>query len=119
MDMATAPNTAAAYCRRCGVMFHAGDRYCRNCGYDSAARLGTSVRAGTTADVSSRKRGVAALLCFFLGVFGAHRFYAGRIGTGLLWLFTFGLLTFGMLFDLILIVAGEFRDAEGRKVLVW
>jgi hypothetical protein len=100
-------------------MFQAEDRYCRNCGYDSAAPLGASVPTGKPAEASSRKRSAAALLCFFLGVFGAHRFYAGRIGTGLLWLFTFGLLTFGMLFDLILILAGEFRDAEGRKILVW
>jgi len=71
------------------------------------------------ANISDRKRAVATLLCFFLGVFGAHRFYAGRVGTGFLWLFTLGFLGIGMLFDLILIVAGEFRDAEGRKIVIW
>jgi len=43
---------------------------------------------------------VAWLLLVFLGVFGAHRFYQGKIGTGLLWLVTGGLLGFGWLYDL-------------------
>lgn len=39
----------------------------------------------------------------FLGLFGLHRFYTGRVGTGLLWLFTFGLLGVGQFFDLFFI----------------
>ena len=49
--------------------------------------------------------GVSYLLwaaCFF-GPFGLHRLYNGKIGTGLLWLFTFGLFGFGQLFDLLLL----------------
>lgn len=41
----------------------------------------------------------AWLLFTFLGVFGAHRFYMGKIGTGLLYLFTFGLLGIGIIYD--------------------
>ena len=40
------------------------------------------------------------LLLTFLGIFGVHRFYLGRILTGLLWLCTGGLLTLGYLYDL-------------------
>ena len=43
---------------------------------------------------------VAWLLLTFLGVFGAHRFYLGKWGTGLIWFFTFGLLSIGLLYDL-------------------
>ena len=42
------------------------------------------------------------LLCFF-GFCGIHRFYSGRIITGLIWLFTLGLLGVGQLIDLFLI----------------
>lgn len=35
--------------------------------------------------ISPKSRAGAAILCFFFGIFGIHRFYAGKIGTGLLW----------------------------------
>ena len=97
------------------------DRFCRACGADATAPMGVVPRpAAYPAELpSDRKRLVALLLCIFLGVFGAHRFYVGKIGTGVLWLFTLSFLGFGMLFDLILIVAGEFKDADGRKLIVW
>ena len=42
---------------------------------------------------------VAWILLTFLGLFGIHRFYMGKLGTGLLWLLTGGLLTIGWLYD--------------------
>ena len=50
---------------------------------------------------------------------GIHRIYVGKVGTGILWFFTGGLLGIGQLIDIILILAGRFRDAEGRHVLDW
>ena len=58
----------------------------------------------------------AALLCFILGALGIHRFYVGKIGTGILYLFTGGLFGIGVLIDFIMILVGAFKDKEGKKV---
>ena len=61
----------------------------------------------------------AFLLCFFFGVFGAHRFYVGKIGTGLLQLFTLGGLGIWALIDFSLIIVGAFTDKKGTKITQW
>ncbi len=67
-------------------------------------------------DKSSKSRIIAFILCFFFGLLGLHRFYVGKIGTGILWLLTGGLFGIGALIDLILIIFGGFRDEDGRIV---
>jgi TM2 domain-containing membrane protein YozV len=103
---------ATVYCHQCGAALSANDRFCRQCGANFAP-------ASSAVNASDKSRLVALLLCFFLGVLGLHRFYVGKIGTGILWLLTFGFVGIGVLVDLILIVAGEFKDKERRKVLRW
>lgn len=59
------------------------------------------------------------LLCLFLGIFGAHRFYVRKYGTAVLQILTFGGLGIWVLIDFILIIIGSFRDKSGVKVTEW
>lgn len=52
-------------------------------------------------------------IMFFLGEFGIHRFYVGKTGTGILYLFTFGLFGIGALIDFFMILFDNFRDING------
>ena len=64
-----------------------------------------------------RSIGTSYLLWFacFLGLCGVHRFYNGKWITGLIWLFTLGLLGIGQLLDLIF-MPGMVRNANARAV---
>ena len=56
------------------------------------------------------------LLTFFVGVLGVHRFYVGKIGTGVLMLITLGGLGIWFLVDLLLVVTGQFTNKDGQKI---
>ena len=71
------------------------------------------------AAVSPKSRMVVLILCFFLGIFGVHRFYVGKIGTGILYFFTVALFGFGWIYDMVMILLGAFRDGRGLPVLNW
>lgn len=68
---------------------------------------------------SSKSRLAALLLCWFLGVFGVHRFYVGKMWTGVFQLLTVGGFGIWWIIDLVLILLGAFTDAEGRPVTKW
>ena len=70
-------------------------------------------------EISPKSRLAVALLAWFLGVFGAHRFYLGKTGTALLMLVTFGGFGIWALVDFILAVAGLMEDKEGRLIKSW
>jgi len=55
----------------------------------------------------------AILVTFFLGGLGVHRFMAGKIGTGILWLFTGGCFGIGWLVDFINVCLGKFTKKDG------
>lgn len=56
---------------------------------------------GKTPAKTPKSKWVALLLCFFLGVLGAHKFYEGKIGMGVLYIFTGGLLGIGVIVDFV------------------
>jgi TM2 domain-containing membrane protein YozV len=72
-----------------------------------------------SSSISRRSRLVALLLCWFLGIFGAHRFYAGRPVSAVFMILTLGGLGIWALVDLIIIICGAFRDAEGNRIFKW
>ena len=94
--------------------------YCLNCGYLfpdplNAGKDGYNEYGETRNDKKSkfrkkekpkiwRNKWVVFFLCLIFGFFGIHRFYEGKIFTGLLFLLTFGFLGFGVFVDLIRIV---------------
>ena len=74
----------------------------------------------TDSTATSEKSFVAALLLLLLlGAFGAHRFYVGKPGTAILFIFTLGGLGFWGLYDLIMIVTGKFKDSSGLPICVY
>jgi hypothetical protein len=80
--------------------------------------------AGASGPVSPCKRTTALLLALvpfmpFLPFAGLHRFYVGKVGTGILWLFTWGLFGIGTLIDIILIAVGQFKDRDDLPLVNW
>ena len=73
---------------------------------------------GTGAQVAVSPKGFVPtlLLAILLGGFGVHRFYAGKIGTGILMILTFGGLGIWTLVDIIMIAVGSFTDKQGLPI---
>lgn len=72
--------------------------------------------------ISSKNKDLTFILCLLFGVLGVHRFYAGKIGTGILYLFTGGLFGIGSFIDLISISSNSFKDSDNLPIkgtLVW
>ena len=65
---------------------------------------------------SDKSKTIALILCIFLGYLGAHYFYVGRIGRGLVALFTLDFFFIGWIIDIIKIATGGFRDNVGAPL---
>jgi len=103
----TVVDSQMIFCRACGGKMHRSAKACPGCG------------APNKLNNTDKRILPAAILCFFFGVLGVHRFYVGKIGTGILQLITFGGLGIWAFIDFIMIVIGSFRDAEGHVIDQW
>ena len=59
---------------------------------------------------------ITLVLCLLGGGIGAHRYYVGKVGTGILYTLTVGLFGIGYLVDLVKIITGKFTDKDGKYV---
>ena len=122
-------SSRAAYCSYCGAKLALDDEV-MHVHYDNAEEAGYAfergrIRAQNEASRSTalsrpqekvvyvyrdqpagtpKNKWVALTLCFFLGIFGAHKFYEGKTGMGWLYLFTLGLFCIGWLVDLVTLI---------------
>lgn len=97
-------------------------KYCSHCGAEIADEAVVCPKCGCAVTppkgVHSEKSWLATLLlCFFVGGLGIHRFYAGRIGSGIAMLLTLGGLGIWTLIDFIIIICGNFRDGSGLRIV--
>ncbi len=99
------------YCRACGASVDADVVACTKCGTIQSLALMT---------IESEKRIVPTLaLCVFFGFLGVHRFYVGKVATGMLQLLTLGGLGIWVMVDMVLLIVGAFRDGEGDRLTEW
>ena len=101
------------YCAQCGAQLVDEAVVCPHCGCAVAPTKTVDPNA------SPKSRLSTLLLCSFVGGLGIHRFYVGKIGTGVLWLLTAGCFGIGALVDLIMIACGTFTDSDGKPVTDW
>ena len=71
---------------------------------------------GLASSQSEKSFAITFLLCLFVGFFAVHRFYTGKIGTGIIFIFTLGGLGIWWIVDYYMIIFGAFRDRDGLYV---
>jgi TM2 domain-containing membrane protein YozV len=104
---------AMIFCKECGNQMSDTAIACPKCG----AASNNSNSNSNNAEVSSKNKTVAFLLCWFLGMFGVHNFYLGRTGKGIFELLTVGGFIICWIIDFWKILLGNYVDGEGKKLV--
>jgi TM2 domain-containing membrane protein YozV len=107
------------FCTACGKQIHQSATTCPGCGAVQTTRSVSTPTVTPTPGYTDKRILPAFLLCFFLGIFGAHRFYVGKVGTAIAQIFTIGGLGIWTLIDLILILTSSFTDKNGVRITQW
>jgi TM2 domain-containing membrane protein YozV/ribosomal protein L40E len=141
----------AEFCTGCGVKPGTGKNFCYSCGATTSEMAEICVKCGVRLNnatpmtgaapafaaggISPKSRMVTALLAFFLGQLGVHRFFAGKVGTAVVMLiltiigyatmvFVVGFVFIAAvgiwnLIDFIMILMGKFKDKNGLLIEKW
>jgi hypothetical protein len=113
----------AIMCVACGTPPKSGDKFCYNCKAETTPnttvcmKCGVSLKHENQIDGDGKDWLTTVLLCFFLGIFGIHRFYTGHTAIGVVQLLTLGGCGIWALIDFIMIIVGSFRDAKGNLLV--
>lgn len=99
-------------CPDCGKEYSDRASACPQCGYSSGNNNSNnnsinnvvSVNVISGAQKPLRNKGVALVLCILLGWLGAHKFYEGKTGMGIIYLLTVGLFGIGWIIDIIILI---------------
>lgn len=120
-ENSTVTQERTKFCKHCGAKIPEAAVICTHCGCQveeikkteqpsiviNNANTNTNTNTNVNAamlGVRMKNKWVAFLLCFFLGYFGVHKFYEGKVGTGILYLFTLGLFGIGWFVDCIVLL---------------
>lgn len=127
------------YCKNCGKQIADEAVICPDCGVptDNFKKadtqptaqpiniINTNTNTNTNTNINGamayrhKSKIVALILCLFgfMGLGGLHCFYCGKIGMGIIYLFTGGLCFIGTIIDLIRIITGSYRDKNGMLLV--
>jgi hypothetical protein len=112
----------AVMCVACGTPPKAGNKFCHNCKAESSPDAAICMKCGVSlknelAPGEGKDWLTTLLLCFFVGVFGVHRFYTGHTVIGVVQLLTLGGCGIWVLIDFIIIIIGTFKDSNGHLLV--
>ncbi|SVB99949.1 uncharacterized protein METZ01_LOCUS252803 [marine metagenome] len=113
-----------SFCSKCGKETSEDAEFCDSCGasLSNDSQVTTNINQPTQDDKNQPTQDepkewlVTLLLCFFLGVLGVHRFYTGHTKIGVAQVLTLGGCGIWALIDFIMILVGNFKDAQGRPL---